>query len=404
MSQTGPHRLKPTSPAVYRSLQYSRMRLFDWALLLLFVLGLPLLGTWLSGLSIWPFLTFPPRPEPTNPGEVSWLLFLTTAFSLALVAMPFLLRFLTFSTFHSTRIRISSFPIWGWYGLALLSVAWTAAWTRWPELAAIQLHTFTPLWLSYIVVVNALTISRTTHCLMVNQPKIFLSLFPISAVFWWIFEYLNRFVQNWYYLPNVEVDAFTYSFWGCLSFSIVLPAVYGTYEYLMSCHRLTAPFNNWWKIRIQHERSVGWTLVGAAGLGLVGIGVWPKILYPLLWLSPLLLLLAVQIFQGHDSILKRLQHGDWRPVVLPALSGLLCGFFWELWNSQSLAHWEYAIPYLHAYQIFEMPVLGYAGYLPFGLECIVVIQFLIPQAVFLERHRQISKTQGIQDDFTPSFN
>jgi hypothetical protein len=27
---------------------------------------------------------------------------------------------------------------------------------------------------------------------------------------------------------------------------------------------------------------------------------------------------------------------------------------------------------VHRYQIFEMPLLGYAGYLPFGLQCAVV--------------------------------
>jgi hypothetical protein len=52
--------------------------------------------------------------------------------------------------------------------------------------------------------------------------------------------------------------------------------------------------------------------------------------------------------------------------------------FWELWNSGSLAHWEYTIPFTHRFQLFEMPLLGYAGYLPFGLECLVVVQLFIP--------------------------
>jgi hypothetical protein len=39
-----------------------------------------------------------------------------------------------------------------------------------------------------------------------------------------------------------------------------------------------------------------------------------------------------------------------------------------MWNFFSLAKWEYSIPFVHRYQIFKMPVLGYAGYLPFGLE------------------------------------
>jgi hypothetical protein len=45
----------------------------------------------------------------------------------------------------------------------------------------------------------------------------------------------------------------------------------------------------------------------------------------------------------------------------------------------SLAHWEYAIPFVHRFQIFEMPFLGYAGYLPFGLQCLAVAQLFLPE-------------------------
>jgi hypothetical protein len=30
------------------------------------------------------------------------------------------------------------------------------------------------------------------------------------------------------------------------------------------------------------------------------------------------------------------------------------------------------VPFVQRFHIFEMPILGYAGYLPFGLECMVV--------------------------------
>ena len=45
-------------------------------------------------------------------------------------------------------------------------------------------------------------------------------------------------------------------------------------------------------------------------------------------------------------------------------------------NYNSLAHWEYSVPFVQRFQVFEMPVLGYAGYLPFGLECVVVANLL----------------------------
>jgi len=50
--------------------------------------------------------------------------------------------------------------------------------------------------------------------------------------------------------------------------------------------------------------------------------------------------------------------------------------FWELWNWGSLAKWTYSVPYVQRFQLFEMPLLGYAGYLPFGLECALVMDLV----------------------------
>ena len=34
-----------------------------------------------------------------------------------------------------------------------------------------------------------------------------------------------------------------------------------------------------------------------------------------------------------------------------------------------IEHWIYTVPFVQRWHVFEMPVLGYLGYLPFGLEC-----------------------------------
>ena len=58
------------------------------------------------------------------------------------------------------------------------------------------------------------------------------------------------------------------------------------------------------------------------------------------------------------------------------LAALVCGGFWEMWNTYSLAKWVYAVPFVNRFHLFEMPVLGYGGYLPFGLECAAVVALL----------------------------
>ena len=49
-------------------------------------------------------------------------------------------------------------------------------------------------------------------------------------------------------------------------------------------------------------------------------------------------------------------------------AGLICGWFWELWNVFSMPKWVYQVPLVGWPKLFEMPILGYGGYLPFALE------------------------------------
>ena len=75
---------------------------------------------------------------------------------------------------------------------------------------------------------------------------------------------------------------------------------------------------------------------------------------------------------GQRTVLHSMAAGEWSRIVAAAVACLICGFFWEMWNSHSLARWIYSIPYVHTLKLFEMPLLGYAGYLPFGVECLVI--------------------------------
>jgi hypothetical protein len=268
------------------------------------------------------------------------------------------------------------FPWWGWLGLALISLFWLLAWSRFSWFAPLQTYTFTPLWLGYILTVNGFCQLRRGGSLLTDSPSFFLTLFPASALFWWFFEYLNRFVQNWHYVSIDNLSAVRYALEATISFSTVLPAVLSTTGLLATFPRLTRPLACFVPLYLPKPRFLAWLVLIAAVGGLLGIGIWPDVLYPLLWLAPLMLILGMQIVSGEEIILAPLRRGDWRPVWLPALAALICGFFWELWNWRSLAHWEYTVPLVGRFHFFEMPLLGYAGYLPFGVECLVAAGLL----------------------------
>src|SRR5262249_4250353 len=140
-------------------------------------------------------------------------------------------------------------------------------------------------------------------------------------------------------------------------------------------------------------RWMGVVLLMVASAGLIGIGIWPQVLFPLVWVAPLLLITVLQILHGKETIFTRLTQGDASSLWLAAIAALVCGFWWELWNSKSLAHWEYAIPSVHRFQLFEMPLLGYAGYFPFGLECLAVTQWLFPRS-YRDIMRSLSRNRA----------
>ena len=138
---------------------------------------------------------------------------------------------------------------------------------------------------------------------------------------------------------------------------------------MRSFERLDGAFARFQPIRFRRPRGVAAGVLCVSALGLAGIGVWPDYLFPLLWLSPGLILVSLHALEGERHVLSDIAVGDWRPAVSAALASVLCGFVWELWNFHSLFKWIYALPYVHRFLVFEMPLLGFAGYIPFGIEC-----------------------------------
>jgi hypothetical protein len=66
---------------------------------------------------------------------------------------------------------------------------------------------------------------------------------------------------------------------------------------------------------------------------------------------------------------------------------------WEYWNFWAISKWEYNVPYWGHIKLFEMPFLGFLGFMPFIIESYAIYQFarrLIPvknEARFLEQTR-----------------
>jgi hypothetical protein len=351
--------------------------LLTFLLLAGMLIGLPLLGVWLAGLAVDAYLEFPPQTRFVQHAPFSWPVFGFHSIFIAITVGALIRRGKQSYSWSrpATPLRRHPFPWWGWAGAAAGGVAWVIAWSRFGWCTSFQPHTFTPLWLAYIVVVSAACCRRTGRSLLTRRPLFFLCLFPTSAAFWWFFEYLNRFTQNWYYV-GADFGPWSYFVYATLPFATVLPAVLSTRELVRSFAWVRRAFERMQPLSgFRHPLLPGATLAVAGG-GLALIGVWPSFLFPLLWIAPLLIVVSLQSMRHAPHPLQDFIRTDWTEAVSAALSGLICGFFWELWNFYSLAKWKYSIPFVHRFQVFEMPILGYAGYLPFGLECAVIASLL----------------------------
>ncbi|MFI5336296.1 MAG: hypothetical protein ACHQ5A_05910, partial [Opitutales bacterium] len=351
----------------------------DWFLLAA-ILVLPLGGAWLAGRDLSRVFRFPPPLAiPTGYLRFSWLALGGVVVALAAILAPWLGRRPRDSEPAANLAPGSgagprALPWWGWLALGWTGAWWWLGWTRWSWFAEVQQYTFFPLWLGFIVVLNALTRRRTGACLMLRAPRSWLLLFGLSAGFWWIFEWLNRFVENWHYLGVADFGPVAYGGNASLCFSTVLPAVAGVAEWLGSHPawvRLVANGPRW---RWLDRPRTGRALVAGGALALLLTGSHPRGAYPALWVAPLALVLGAAVWRGQPSVASEVARGDWRRAATWIVAALICGFFWELWNWRSLAQWIYTMPGVERWRVFQMPIAGYAGYLPFGLECLLVAE------------------------------
>ncbi|KAA1280094.1 MAG: hypothetical protein VX505_05225 [Chloroflexota bacterium] len=262
-------------------------------------------------------------------------------------------------------------PYRGLLGLILICVAWPFSWA---ESGTGLQYTFFPLWLGFILAVDGLVLRRTGTSLIVRSPKIMAMMFILAVPYWWMFEAINQVIQNWVYIgSNPETSLFSL-IQTSLAFSVVIPAVFevselvGSFNFINRFARMPALVLNRQQVAI----------IGILGvLSLAALLTWPKYLFPITWLSLFFIFDPINYLTGRPSITANVRHGDWRLVVAFALGALICGFFWEMWNYQATISWQYNIGFFDFARIFHMPLLGYGGYLPFGLETYAMFHFVV---------------------------
>src|SRR5687767_9808502 len=188
------------------------------------------------------------------------------------------------------------FPLHGWLGLSLIIIFWILNWM----LTGPRTHWgFFLLWLGYCLTIDALVFWQTRTSLLTRSLSKYIGLFLISAPAWWIFELLNLRTQNWTYIGAEIFTPLEYAFWTTLSFTTVIPAVFGSAEFFASFDFVR---------RLKPGPVIGtgkWTTLFFFILGwimLVLILIWPKIFFGFIWLSLYFILEPINIWLGNRSL------------------------------------------------------------------------------------------------------
>ncbi|OGG44874.1 hypothetical protein A2673_03250 [Candidatus Kaiserbacteria bacterium RIFCSPHIGHO2_01_FULL_50_13] len=247
------------------------------------------------------------------------------------------------------------------FGSLLTAASW---WLAWSQTSALSLYYFPPLWIGFILIVNGLSEFLFGDSLIRRMGWRFAILFIVSIPLWWFFEWLNMIVLNWFYIIPLTWTPTTILVMKTISFATVIPAVCSVAFLLATLFRRKK-----WFAFMPHvaplQMAGSLALLATAGIYLMTL--FPHELFPLVWLAPLFILDALNYRLGIPSIYGACADGNWRLVAAFSLGTLLTGFFWEMWNFYAMPKWIYEIPHVEFWHVFEMPILGYLGYLPFGL-------------------------------------
>jgi len=226
-------------------------------------------------------------------------------------------------------------------------------------------------WWSFILVMDSLNFRRSKTSPLSDSVKNFLFSAFISVLVWLIFELFNLRVKNWTYhgLPQNILERWIGYF---VAYASVIPAMKEMSLFAQSF--LSKKRLGLFRIRGTPALLKSWFFSGI--ISIILVLTWPRLFFPFIWLCFIFLLEPLNYRLKNKTLLRDLEKRDWTRFWSWLLAGLVAGFLWEFWNFWAGSHWEYYIPYLNFWRVFQMPVFGYTGFLPFALEVFALYQLL----------------------------
>lgn len=264
------------------------------------------------------------------------------------------------------------FRWWGGAGLGTILAAEGLLLLRTPWVTTF----FTPVvWTGYLLLMDALVASLEGDSLLGRSPREFLSLAFWSVPLWLIFEAYNLRLQNWTYV-GLPANPLVLGIGYVWSFATIWPAIFETAAFVRALGLFSSkgtphpPLSNSRRLAIF---LCGLAFVTVPLLVPARAGAY---LFGAVWIGFILLLDPLNARCKGLSFLRDYEAGDAGTFRAFLAAGWICGILWEFWNYWAAAKWIYIFPIGQDWKVFEMPLAGYLGFLPFALECRVMYEFL----------------------------
>jgi hypothetical protein len=264
------------------------------------------------------------------------------------------------------RHRRTRLAVYGWAGLIGLIAA---EWLMFHGFQPVATY-FTPIaWTCYILLADAAVLAVRGRSRLHDEPGQFAWVALLSVPLWLTFEGYNLRLQNWTYtgVPQAWPLALLGYGW---SFATITPGIFETADLIESF----GWFQPAARVRFSKSAQSGTIVLGAICLllPLITPQTIAARLFFLVWIGFVFLLDPMNYRLGLPSLVADFGQGYHSRFYALLASGFVCGWLWEFWNYWAAAKWHYIFPMFQHWKVFEMPIPGYLGFLPFALECFVM--------------------------------
>ena len=351
---------------------------------ILAIIFIPLTGEYIhSGGSIpEDFFNFPPISVPAKAGfnlTIFVIFAISCLFGIILYIYPWAFGFKRPPKEELIEEKIKlKFPVWFWFGLLLFTVTGIILWGKFSEPKIIINYAMIPLFWGFSLIIDGIVYRRTGgDSIVQNMPRTLIAIGVSSISGWLVFEYLNFFVSdNWYYPEANLMGTSKFYVYALIGSTGLMPMAFEMYTLLNTFKGLKKRYS--YGPQIVLSRKLQYVILVLTILITFAISFYPDELFFIIWLGPLIIFALLLDILGMWTPFKPIvEKGDWTPLALISLAQFIMGFLCEASNYFSAYHnplqtsnpdyWVYSIAYVNVLHVFEMPLLGLFGYIPFGI-------------------------------------